>query len=50
MLDAPYVTRWFLFAVTYRLMNSASVQGLHSTLGRARIVVLDESVVEALGL
>ncbi len=39
-----------LFDLTYRLVNSASVQGLHGTLRRTRVIVLDETVVEALGL
>lgn len=34
----------------YQLVNATAVQGLHGTLGCARVVVLDETVIEALGL
>ena len=36
--------------VTYGLMDSAAVQGLHGALGGTRIVVLHKAVVVALGL
>jgi hypothetical protein len=31
-------------------MYAAAIQGLHGTLGRTRIVILDKSIVESLGL
>lgn len=37
-------------AVTYRLMDSATVQGLHGTLGGTGVIVLNETIVVALGL
>lgn len=36
--------------LTYRLMNPSSVQGLHGSLGCARVIVLDKAVVETLSL
>lgn len=33
---------------THVVVDAASVEGLHASFGRARVIVLDESVVEAL--
>lgn len=35
---------------THHLMYTTTVQGLHRTLGRTRVIILDETVVEALVL
>lgn len=36
--------------VTYGLVNTAAIEGLHGAVSSSRVVVLDEAVVEALGL
>lgn len=36
--------------LTYQLMDATTIQGLHSALGCARVIVLDEAVVETLCL
>ena len=33
---------------TYVVVDTTAVEGLHATLGRTRVIVLDKSVVEAL--
>ena len=35
---------------TYRLVNTSTIEGLHSSLGGSWIVVFDETVVETLAL
>lgn len=35
---------------THVVVDAAAVEGLHASLGRTRVIVLDESVVEALCL
>jgi len=39
-----------LYYGTYVVVDAAAVEGLHASLGRTRVIVLDESVVEALCL
>lgn len=43
------VTKYHTQKETYRLVDSATIQGLHSPFGRTWVIELNETVVVALG-